>query len=160
MIRHAKLEELGQIQEIFAQARKHMRDEGNVNQWINGYPQDQMILQDIADGNFYVVEEDGQLQAVFSYIKGVDPTYLEIEGQWLNDNYYGTIHRIGKRDGAKGIFTQVKDFCLNQVSTIRIDTHHDNKTMKAILEKEGFTYCGVIYVADGSPRDAYQLDKK
>jgi hypothetical protein len=42
-------------------------------------------------------------------------------------------------------------------STIRIDTHRDNCIMKHILTKYGFTMCGVIYLADGAPRDAYYL---
>ena len=38
----------------------------------------------------------------------------------------------------------------------RADTHADNKIMQHLLEKNGFTRCGVIHVADGSPRFAYQ----
>lgn len=159
-IRHGRIEEMDKIREIFHIARQHMRDEGNSNQWINGYPQDELIMEDISNGDFYVVEEDGEIVAVFSYIKGEDETYLNIEnGQWLNDNYYGTVHRIGSNGKCKGIMAMVKGFCLDQVGTLRIDTHKDNKTMKAVLQKEGFTYCGVIYVADGSPRDAYQIDR-
>ena len=29
--------------------------------------------------------------------------------------------------------------------------------MQNFFKKYGFTYCGVIYVADGSPRDAFQM---
>ena len=36
------------------------------------------------------------------------------------------------------------------------DTHADNKAMRHILEKTGLIRCGVIHVADGSPRFAYQ----
>jgi hypothetical protein len=45
------------------------------------------------------------------------------------------------------------------ISTIRIDTHRDNCIMKHILTKYGFTMCGVIYLADGAPRDAYYLQR-
>jgi RimJ/RimL family protein N-acetyltransferase len=37
-----------------------------------------------------------------------------------------------------------------------VDTHQDNVVMQRILEKLGFTYCGIIFVANGTPRLAYQ----
>ena len=40
--------------------------------------------------------------------------------------------------------------------SIRIDTHADNKTMQHLIEADGFTRCGIIYIADGTPRIAYQ----
>ena len=39
---------------------------------------------------------------------------------------------------------------------MRADTHADNKVMQHLLESEGFTRCGIIHVADGTPRIAYQ----
>ena len=39
---------------------------------------------------------------------------------------------------------------------IRVDTHEGNIPMRKMLEKQGFVYCGVIHLADGSPRVAYQ----
>ena len=32
--------------------------------------------------------------------------------------------------------------------------------MRHVLEKFGFVYCGTIYIADGSPRRAYQYIEK
>ncbi|MCQ2551516.1 MAG: GNAT family N-acetyltransferase [Clostridia bacterium] len=155
MIRKGRLEDLDIAMDIFDEGRAHMRNEGNFNQWINGYPKREMIIDDIEKGNFYVVERDGEIVAAFTYILGEDPTYTYIEGKWLKDNPYGTVHRIGKREKVKGVMKEVKDYCLTKEGTIRIDTHHDNVTMRSVLEKLGFTYCGVIYVEDGSPRDAY-----
>jgi len=37
-----------------------------------------------------------------------------------------------------------------------VDTHRDNRVMQQIITSQGFTYCGIIYVSDGSPRLAYQ----
>ena len=41
------------------------------------------------------------------------------------------------------------------INSIRIDTHRDNCIMKHILTKYGFQECGVIYLADRAPRNAY-----
>ena len=51
-------------------------------------------------------------------------------------------------------------FCLNwafeQCGNLKIDTHRDNRIMQHLLDKNGFTYCGIIYTDDGSERMAYQ----
>lgn len=44
------------------------------------------------------------------------------------------------------------------IPNLRADTHRNNRTMRHLLEKSGFRYCGIIHVADGSERLAYQLE--
>jgi RimJ/RimL family protein N-acetyltransferase len=41
---------------------------------------------------------------------------------------------------------------------IRVDTHHDNATMQHVITKAGFSRRGIIYLADGDPRIAYELE--
>ena len=50
------------------------------------------------------------------------------------------------------------DFALLQTRTghLRIDTHADNHVMQRCILREGFSRCGVIYVADGSARVAFE----
>ncbi|MEI3312611.1 MAG: GNAT family protein [Faecalibacterium prausnitzii] len=50
----------------------------------------------------------------------------------------------------------VLDWSMEHCQSLRADTHADNKIMQHLLEKNGFTRCGIIHVADGSPRFAYQ----
>ena len=45
---------------------------------------------------------------------------------------------------------------LSKCPNLRIDTHQDNKVMQHVVEKHGFTRRGIIYIADGSPRIAYE----
>ena len=51
-------------------------------------------------------------------------------------------------------------FCLNwaltRVRQFKIITHRDNRIMQHLLDKNGFTYCGIIYLDDGTERLAYQ----
>ncbi|MFR6437631.1 MAG: GNAT family N-acetyltransferase, partial [Peptoniphilaceae bacterium] len=42
------------------------------------------------------------------------------------------------------------------IPAIRIDTHADYFRMRGLIEAMGFTYCGVITVADGTKRVAYE----
>ena len=55
-----------------------------------------------------------------------------------------------------GVAAAVITWCLEHCESLRADTHADNKIMQHLLEKNGFTKCGIIHVADGSPRFAYQ----
>ena len=55
-----------------------------------------------------------------------------------------------------GIFRAVIAWCKGRAENIRIDTHRDNAIMQSLIEKNGFVRCGIIRVADGSERIAYQ----
>lgn len=155
-IRLAKPEDLKEIQNIYDVAKSFMREQGNTKQWVNGYPSDEILLKDIANNNLYVVEEE-EIKAVFALIYGDDPTYSYIEGKWLNNNPYGTIHRIASKKEFKDTLKIVTEFALLKTNDVRIDTHEDNVVMRHVVLKNGYKYCGVIYLANGDPRLAYQL---
>ena len=57
-----------------------------------------------------------------------------------------------------GLVQKVVAFCEQQTKHLRIDTHHDNKVMQHVIEKNGFTRCGTIYLLteNGDPRIAYE----
>lgn len=158
-IRKAKLSDLDRILEIYAYARQFMVETGNPNQWAaQGYPKRALLEADIEKDWLYVMEDDSGIHGVFAFPLGEDPTYSRIEGSWLNDNPYGTIHRIAGDGTVKGIFRQCLAFCSGLTDSIRIDTHADNRVMQSAILKNGFTYCGIITSSDGTPRLAYQRD--
>ena len=159
-VRPAAAKDLDRIMEIYAAARETMRKNGNPNQWGTDHPPRGMISEDIRIGRSYAVcsRQNGreQISGVFVLIIGEDPTYKVIEdGEWLNDEPYGTIHRIAGDGSAKGVLEAALVFAAGRIRNIRIDTHHDNTIMQHLLDKYGFTRCGIIYVADGTPRIAY-----
>ena len=105
----------------------------------------------------YVLEE-ADIHAVFAFIIGEDPTYLEIEeGNWKSEEPYAAVHRVASDGTVQGVIGHVMDYCSAQVPHLRIDTHKDNKVMQHVLEKYGFVSCGIVPVPDGSPRIAYEL---
>lgn len=154
-IRKAEEGDIPSIMEIFECARKRMRLSGNMTQWVN-YPTEVIVMNDIAGGNLYAMEETAQLCGVFAFILGEDPTYRKIDGAWLNDEPYGTVHRIAGNGRTSGIFARCVEFCGRKTSNLRIDTHRDNHIMLHLLEKYGFKRCGIITVRDGTPRIAFQ----
>ena len=158
-VRLATNNDLDDIMGIYDAARATMRASGNHKQWINGYPKREMIEDDIARRVSYVIEgADGKPHAVFMFSVEDDPTYALIEdGNWLDDEPYGVIHRIGSDGALHGVIAQAVAYCSGIIGNLRIDTHEDNVIMHHVLVKEGFERCGTVYCHDGSPRVAYQL---
>ena len=156
-IRNALQKDFDDILRIYARAREYMKHSGNPTQWGENFPPENLIKDDIRKKRNYVVEADGGVHGVFAFIPGDDPTYARIEGAWMSDAPYGTIHRIASDGTVKGVFAAAIAFCKSHISHIRIDTHADNKTMRCAIEKAGFKECGIIRVADGTPRIAYEL---
>lgn len=161
MVRHAKIEDLETILSIYESARRFMRSRGNATQWVNGYPAEDLLRDDIAKCQLYVdCNSKDEILYVFAFIIGEDSTYQKIEGAWLNNKPYGTIHRLASAGLRTGVFKQCLDYCLTQIDEIRVDTHADNTPMRKAVERAGFKRCGIIHVADGTPRIAYQYLKR
>lgn len=157
-IRHSTIEDLPELMRVYEVARETMRSRGNLTQWTGGYPQAELLMEDIRSGSSYAAEEDGRIVGTFAFFTGDDPTYRVIEGRWLNNRPYGTIHRIGSDNTVPGLLKAAVNAVLPVIRNIRIDTHKDNYAMQHLMDKYGFTYCGVIHLEDGSPRIAYQRE--
>ncbi|MBQ7374242.1 MAG: GNAT family N-acetyltransferase [Clostridia bacterium] len=160
IIRKTTLQDLSTIKEIYANAKVFMKNNGNPNQWKGDYPNEQDAKWDIENDVGYVCEDNGEVVAVFAFKIGVEPTYNKIfDGSWLNDLPYAFIHRIAVSRHGKGIF----DFCVNECykrfPNIKIDTHRDNTPMQKVLKRNGFSYCGIIYLENGEERLAFQKAK-
>ena len=158
-IRKARPTDMASIMQVMEAAKEIMRSSGNMHQWTDGYPSEAVILSDMEKGGGFVVEENSQIAAYFALLSAPEPTYAKIyDGEWLdNGQSYHVVHRIASHPDAHGIFSSIMDFCSTIDSNIRIDTHRDNRIMQHVIKKYGFTYCGIIYLASGDERLAYQL---
>jgi hypothetical protein len=157
-IRQAIQEDVDLILQVIEQAKLIMRATGNYNQWINGYPSFSIISNDVANKNGFVCIANDEIVGYFCFIHGNDPepNYKIIEGQWINNQPYGVIHRLASNNKVKGVARIAFDYATSIIHNIRVDTDHHNLPMQNFLKKENFIYCGIIYVNDGTPRDAFQ----
>ena len=156
-IRKTRAAEIDAVMDIYAQARKFMAEHDNPNQWKTHKPLREHIERDIAEGYHYVCTEDDEIIGVFRFSKGIDPTYVKIyDGQWLDDSEYAVVHSIASSGKVKGTGSFCLEWAYNQHNNIRIDTHRDNYVMQNLLKKLGYKYCGIIYLADGDERLAFQ----
>lgn len=162
-IRNAETKDIDRIMIIYRRAQDFMIQTGNPSQWAHTYPSEELIRQDIEAGVCKLIVDDtgdsrlDSIRGVFALFDGDEPTYQIIEdGAWLNDEPYLTIHRIASSGEVPGVFAAAASYCKELSANVRIDTHADNAIMQRQVEKAGFVLCGRIYVADGSPRVAYQ----
>lgn len=156
-VRKTKETDIDTVMEIYENAKKIMIADGNPTQWSSSYPSRTLIEEDIKKQQSYVLTEQREVVGVFAFIIGKEPTYQYIEdGEWILDTEYGTIHRLASASKARGVAKTCFDFCKQTIPHLRIDTHPDNKIMQRCICKNDFTKCGIIYVADGSKRYAYE----
>lgn len=85
------------------------------------------------------------------------------DGRWITNGIYATIHRLAidnnyKRKGiGDEIIKYSQDCCIkNNISSLRIDTHKLNIPMIKLIEKNKFSYCGIIKTDYSSDRVAYE----
>lgn len=156
IIRLATMDDLSEILEIYQRSRLRMIKDGNPDQWGNHYPPLELLKSDVEKNRLYVLFREKEVYGVFYFAIEEDRTYQSIKGSWLDESEYGVIHRIAAKEGHRGIFSECLRFCDEKISHLRIDTHRDNLRMQRVLEKNGFHFCGIIYVEDGSERLAYE----
>ena len=158
-IRASRKEDIDLIMSMYDNSRREMRAGGNHSQWVGGYPSLATVEDDILKGHGFIIEDNGIAIGTFAFIVGRDHTYEKIfYGQWDEDDRpYGTIHRMARASGARGVFKACVDWCRQMIPSLRIDTHADNATMIHLIEKHGFKYKGIILIDDGTERKAYQM---
>lgn len=157
-IRHALTADLPVLGELFTNAKRFMASKGNPDQWEEGYPHC-VLGRDIDRNQLYVCEEDGHIYAAFVMAVGEDPTYQIIDGAWKNDRPYVTLHRIASTGEKRGMMDVIVSWAFEQCANVRGDTHELNLPMRNAFVRNGFEYCGTIWVEDGTPRMAFHKVK-
>lgn len=161
--RKAIYSDIDRIMHIIKNAQDHFRSEG-IDQWQNGYPNYEIIKEDIQSDNTYVLLDHGKIVGtVFLSFDG-EKTYEKIyEGEWLSHKEYAVIHRMAVDINYKGlglaswVIKNLEEICLDKgIDCIKVDTHMENIPMTKVLKKNGFEYCGIIYLEDKSRRVAYE----
>lgn len=151
------MQHLGIIVEMIEKGRRHIASFG-IDQWQDGYPNEDTIREDIEKGRGYLLKDDDDIIAYYM-LENHDRCYDVIDGEWLDDSPYVVIHRSVTSDFDKGqgsiLFAELK----RRYPHIRIDTHEGNISMNRCLLKNGFAYCGIITLESGDPRNAYEYTR-
>ena len=163
IIRKSLKEDVKDIMKIINKAKEFLKENG-VDQWQDGYPNNETIESDILNNDSYVVLKDNNIVATLAISFDGEKTYDVIyDGKWISNGKYAVIHRIAIDNEYRGtgvssyILQKVYEICLdNNIHSIKIDTHEKNIPMQKLLKKNDFKYCGVIYLEDNSKRIAFE----
>jgi len=165
-IRKTTAADLDAVMEILNEARRTIAQLG-INQWQDGYPTPDVILADIEASRSRVMVKDGEIIGTFAVLDDGEPTYDRIyDGHWKTGDdtrKYIAVHRVAvsvksRGSGASGeLVNYACDMARHLgMQSVRIDTHEGNVVMRRMLEKNGFVFCGTIYLENGDPRVAYE----
>lgn len=149
--RRAEEGDIEDLLSIVAEARDYLAACG-VDQWQHGTaPGEALFRQDIAAGSCWIFTHEGEPAGCISVCLAPEEAYDELEGTWLTDGPYGTVHRVAVREKyrGRGLATEMLQFaedilCGMGRASIRVDTHVDNAPMNTLLPKHGYTRCGVV----------------
>lgn len=155
VFRKATSNDVDSIMEIVADAQRSLGDRG-IDQWQDGYPQRDRIKDDIRDGIGWICELQGDIAGYAAIVINGEPEYENLEGEWLSTGNYVVVHRIcvRKKFVRHGVASALlrhaaKEAILQDVHSFKIDTHEKNQYMLNLLEKFGFTYCGIVSYEHG-----------
>lgn len=161
-IRKSTEADISKIMSLVHQAQNYFK-QNYIDQWQDGYPNSETILDDIHKNHSYVIIDKDVIGTMYFAIED-DPCYKVIQGEWMTSQQpYAVIHRIVVDETRKGqnlayqLLSYVILECTNQgIGSIRIDTHADNISMQRFLTKHGFVACGTITLASGAPRIGFE----
>ncbi|HAH55067.1 MAG TPA: GNAT family N-acetyltransferase [Flavobacterium sp.] len=159
--RKAEMTETSEIWAILKHAILRRKIDGS-NQWQDGYPNLEVIKNDIEKECGYVLIEEKTIIGYCAVVVNYEPEYQKIEGNWLTNLDFVVIHRLALDENhlgknlSKTMIEFVEDFAKSKnIYSIKADTNHDNIPMMKIFEKSGFCFCGIVHFR-GSPRRAYE----
>ena len=163
-LRKAFPEDEAAVLELYGEASRFLAAQG-IDQWQNGYPNREAFQEDLARGESWVLEENGEVLATACLGFGREPTYdIIYQGAWaVEPEEYAFLHRIAVSEKLRGknapalFFDQLEqDARKRGLLCLRGDTHRGNKIMQRVLEKNGLVYRGIIYLEDGGERLAFE----
>ncbi len=163
--RKALLSEITTIWEIIQHAIERRKNDGS-KQWQDGYPNTEIIENDINKGEGFVLTNENTIIGYCAVLINNEPEYEKIIGKWLTNSDFVVVHRIAIATCYLGqnlsqiMLQNVEAFALkNSIFSIKVDTNFDNFAMLKIFEKMNYTYCGEVYFR-GSPRKAFEKTLK
>ncbi|SDG23032.1 GNAT family N-acetyltransferase [Chitinophaga filiformis] len=159
--RKALVTEQSRIWEILEQAIIRRKEDGS-KQWQDGYPNPDVVRKDIETGVGFVLIEDSTIIGYAAVLINDEPSYADIEGEWLSNEDFVVVHRVAVAQNHLGkglsgkILEYIEEYAASEnIYSVKVDTNFDNIAMMKILEKRGYIYCGEVYFR-GSPRRAYE----
>lgn len=150
--REAKKEDIESILEVISHAKEYMK-RNNSTQWNENYPNKETIINDIENNIGYVLIVKNLIRGYIVVDFSDDEVYKNIKGKWKIFGNYASIHRCAIHKELRGqgygseLFKFAEKLALSKnIRSVRIDTAPENETMKHLFNKNGYEYCGIVFI--------------
>ena len=161
--REAKKEDIESILEVISHAKEYMK-RNNSTQWNENYPNKETIINDIEKNSKKKVmtytkpiasdeNEKNEIQKLLCCDFNYNEIYKNIKGKWKTFGNYASIHRCAIHKELRGqgygseLFKFAEKLALSKnIRSVRIDTAPENETMKHLFNKNGYEYCGIVFI--------------
>lgn len=161
LFRQATANDITQIWEILAAAIERRKIDGS-KQWQDGYPNPEVIKNDIDKAIGYVLTNGDVIIGYSAILINDEPAYADIQGKWLTNGDFLVYHRVAisahylGKGLAQTLLKHIEGLALaKNITSLKVDTNFDNTGMLKILNKLGYVYCGEVFFR-GSPRKAFE----
>jgi len=121
-------------------------------QWDTDYPNPEVFNADIAVGQLWVAEIDGQVAGVSAITTDQDPEYAD--AGWDIGEEAIVTHRLAVDPDCQGkgiaraLMEQAEIVAKDRgIKILRVDTNSENLATKALFPKLGYTFSGEIGLA-------------
>lgn len=161
MIKKAVNEDIKDIMSIIKETIVEMNSYNN-HQWDENYPQEKDFMNDIKEGNLFVVKRKGILVG-FVCINKTEP--IEYNGlKWSLSEDFMVIHRMAvKLDFRRmGVGTELMNFAdelalENNIRYLKTDTYSINTKMNTLFKKCGYNFVGEMnFLSKEEPFNCYE----
>lgn len=159
--RQAITSDIDSIWKILQGAIERRKADGS-NQWQDGYPNLEVVANDIRKGAGYVLTMEDLIIGYVAILINDEPEYARLKGKWLTKDDFVVFHRVAVAETllgkgvAKELFLHIEEFAREHgIKSIKADTNFDNKPMLFLFDKFEYSYCGDVTFR-GSVRMAYE----
>lgn len=98
MVRLGCINDAFQVAEIFEDAKVKFENDGTF-QWKGMYPNIDNFYNELKNEIVIVYDDNFKILGTATIVLSIDNNYNQIDGKWLNDEVYISIHRIVTRNG-------------------------------------------------------------
>ena len=149
IIRKAEISDLENIMLMYKSCVAGMVENG-IDKWDETYPNDEIIIEDLNVGTYYVAQMNETIIGGINIDKNQDDTYLSLDWKDKSDSFL-VVHRLGVKEEFwnKKIGKDLMLFTENLViekglNSIRLDTYSGNPKAMEFYRRLGYSELGTI----------------
>ncbi|WP_113671387.1 GNAT family N-acetyltransferase [Vallitalea guaymasensis] len=146
----AKIDDIADIMKLINDCVNNMRA-NNIFQWDENYPNEEVMLEDIEDGNLYIMKDENRYLGIITLNEEQDEEYKTVDWKSKLSDVL-VVHRlaVSPLGQGKGIGKSFMNFAEDLVrqknyNSIRLDTYSGNPIALSFYKRLGYEKVGEVY---------------